>query len=291
MRTRKQWLALACWAIVTAGVVAAGIVFIPKWQRAREERRQQVEEWTALGLKENEGDNHLAMIEEAEQILRGEGDPRQGREWGYIMRAYARARLGKYEEALDDYRQARLQLPAKYGKAPMMHDLVLTLAARGRYDDAIMLFEQLLADFPDRYSYPYGRFLYSTKEDKRRDTARAVTLLRKSIEQSKKATASDYQTLAEALASDGKFEEAIINVDVAVDLGKRHWKEREEWYLREIVRFKEIEETKPLWTPTRERKEKDLASALGLHERWLEHMKTCRELYEKKEAPPRSKRF
>ena len=141
-----------------------------------------------------------------------------GKGYGYLQRAIARVHLGKVNEAMGDYEDAKRSDPDRYGRYSYSTGLAYALAEKGEHYRAERVFYELQENFPEYATAGYARFLAKTKNLEYRNGARAVELARLHLSLVEKLTRYDHELLAIALASDEKFAEAIEEAELALEL-------------------------------------------------------------------------
>ena len=141
-----------------------------------------------------------------------------GKGYGFLQRAIARVHLGKIMEAMEDYEDAKRSDPDRYGRYSHSTTLAYALAEKGEYYRVLRVFEELQENFPDRATASFAFFLAKTKNPEYRDSVRALEFARLHLSLVKEVRRSDRELLATALASNGEFEEAIQEAELALEL-------------------------------------------------------------------------
>jgi tetratricopeptide (TPR) repeat protein len=145
--------------------------------------------------------------------------------------------LGRADEAIAHYRQA-VRLMPDYAKAH--HNLANALASVGRAGEAVEHYHQVLRLLPDsKAAHNSLAWLLATREPANGgDPARAVPLAERACELSGQENAQCLDTLAAAYAAAGRFADAVMTAERAVQLAAssgqttlaKNIQSRLEWY-------------------------------------------------------------
>lgn len=127
---------------------------------------------------------------------------------------------GRLDEAADYYRDA-IRLRPDY--AEPHNNLASVLLTQGKFDKALEYFYKALTLEPDSATTLLGiAWILALHPDaERRDTARAIELAQRAIALTEEQNAVDFDTLAIIYAAAGKFDQAQVAAQKAVDLARR----------------------------------------------------------------------
>ncbi len=137
---------------------------------------------------------------------------------GYFQMGVADLLRGGHDElALSEIAKGKAA-DMEYGESLFAPQVAESLAATGHDAEAIVLWEELIERFPStRNYYSYANFLARTKKDLR-DSVRGVILAQKGFTLVEKMLRRHHVALANILAADGQFKEAIEECKKALKL-------------------------------------------------------------------------
>lgn len=208
---KVRWVAL--------GTCAIAAVSIGLFLRPGQQPQPQVDTEEAEKVK-----SFQQLSDDADDIINGVGiGAKLGVQYGYFQKAYANANLENWPLVPDYLRHAQAANPEKFYKHTHYGWIADTYAEKGKYDEAIAMYEEALVAMPGNLNIraKYGALLASTKADDRRDMPRGIIFLREYVDQD----AEDHACralLAKALANTGAWDEALKYGREASRLGILH---------------------------------------------------------------------
>lgn len=135
----------------------------------------------------------------------------------YLNRGTAQRKKGEVDLAIADYTKA-IELKADLFDAYTLRGICY--GKKGRYEEAIADFTKALEKKPHYLTYHGLAWIFATsKNDKYRNSARAVELAQKAVQIHR--IANSLNTLAAAYAEAGRFKEAVETQEEAIDLLKK----------------------------------------------------------------------
>jgi tetratricopeptide (TPR) repeat protein len=141
----------------------------------------------------------------------------------YFLRGIAYFKGGHYDVAIYNYDEA-IKITPNFTEA--YYNRGLAYKEKGQYNKAIADYTKTIEIKPN-YTMAYKRLawiLATCADAKHRDGKQAVELAKKAAELAQEAYILD--TLAAAYAESGKFEDAIITQEIAIDLARKEGKPR-----------------------------------------------------------------